>query len=410
MGKKSLIDLKPLPNSEVAKIEGELVTQAKEILIKNVAPPIDYLPDLEEQILKSKIEGSVLDVKKIVEILRLAIISRNLFQFLKNNNEIAKSLIGPANKLFIDKVFEHHIQRVITENGEIKESASPKLREIKNEIKRKSDELLKSVNRIMKSLSDQAIVREDYLTLRDGRIVIPIKVEHKRHIRGFIHSESSTGQTVYIEPEETLELNNELVTLYFAEKREVERLLKELTKLIGKYSDQLLVSLKTVAYIDSVFARAKYSLEIIGSFPTINPKQEFNLEDARHPILLKRMGRDKTIPLNIKINNNRIIVLTGPNAGGKTVVLKTIGLLCIMIQSGIHIPVSPDSNVRFFNKILVDIGDEQSLEDDLSTFQFSSFQYSKNSSCKLIRIHLFLWMKSEPELIRQKVLLLERQY
>lgn len=367
-GKKIITDLKPLANSEVAKIEGELVTQAKEILIKNFSPPIDYIPDIEEQILKSKIEGSVLDVKKIIEILKLAVISRNLFQFLKNNNEIAKSLIGPANKLFIDKVFEHHIQRVITENGEIKESASTKLKEIKNDIKRKSDELLKSVNRIMKSLSDQSIVREDYLTLRDGRIVIPIKVEHKRHIRGFIHSESSTGQTVYIEPEETLELNNELVTLYFAEKREVERILKELTKLIGKYSDLLLVSLNTVAYIDSVFARAKYSLEIIGSFPTINPKQEFILEDARHPILLKRMGRDKTIPLNITINENRIIVLTGPNAGGKTVVLKTMGLLCIMVQSGIHIPVSPDSNVRYFNKILVDIGDEQSLEDDLSTF------------------------------------------
>ncbi|MCC7093082.1 MAG: Smr/MutS family protein, partial [Ignavibacteriaceae bacterium] len=199
-------------------------------------------------------------------------------------------------------------------------------------------------------------------------MVIPVKAEHKRQIRGFIHSESATGQTVYIEPEQTLELNNEIITLGFAEKREIERLLKDVTALIGRNSDKIKDSLLTISYVDTVFARAKYSIEIIGSFPTIKNDLDFHINDARHPVLLKKLGRDKTIPLNFKLDEQRVIVITGPNAGGKTVVLKTIGLLSLLLQSGIHIPVDPDSNFHLFNNVLVDIGDEQSLEDDLSTF------------------------------------------
>jgi DNA mismatch repair protein MutS2 len=158
------------------------------------------------------------------------------------------------------------------------------------------------------------------------------------------------------------------VTLGFAEKREIERLLKELTNLIGKENEKLKEALRVIAYIDSVFARAKYSIEIIGAFPEINNNKSFYVNDARHPVLLKKMGRGTTIPLNFELDDQKIIVITGPNAGGKTVVLKTIGLLSLLLQSGIHIPVHPDSNFHLFKNILIDIGDEQSIEDDLSTF------------------------------------------
>jgi DNA mismatch repair protein MutS2 len=165
-----------------------------------------------------------------------------------------------------------------------------------------------------------------------------------------------------------LELNNEIISLNFAERREVERLLKEITNLIGKESEKLRASLNAVAYIDSVFARAKHSIEIIGSFPTIDEKKPFNLTDARHPVLQKKLGKKDTVPLNVNLSGEKIIILTGPNAGGKTVVLKTIGLLSLLLQSGIHIPASADSNIHIFENILIDIGDEQSIEDDLSTF------------------------------------------
>ncbi len=367
-GKKKISNL--LPGTELKNIldEGKAVSEAKEILIRSVPPNFDSLPDLFETLAQARIEGVVLSSKKILEILRLAKLSRSLNQFLKQNAEIVPSLLNYQNYLLTDKVFEHHIEKIIDETGEIKENASQKLSEIRKQIREKQSSLVKSINKIMKSLDDDGIVREDYLTLRDGRMVIPIKAEHKRHLRGFIHSESATGQTVYIEPEQTLELNNEIVTLGFAEKREIEKLLKDLTQLIGKESEKLKETLKTVAYLDSLFARAKYSVEIIGAFPSLMQNQDFFLSDARHPVLLKKLGRENTVPLNLQLKDQRVIIITGPNAGGKTVVLKSIGLLALLVQSGIHIPVSPDSNFHIFKNILIDIGDEQSIEDDLSTF------------------------------------------
>ena len=367
-GKNQLLIFFPMDNQEEIKSEGELVNEAKEILIKKIPPPIEYLTDLNETISISNIDGAVIDSKKILEILKLAVISRNLTHYLTQNSETAPVLSELNQHLFADKLFEHYIQKIINENGEVSDNASPKLAEIRKEIRVRNDELVKSVNRIIKSLTEKDIVREEYLTLRDGRIVIPVKAEHKRHIRGFIHSESSTGQTVYIEPEETLELNNDIVSLSFAERREVERLLKEITKRIGDVSDRLKESLAFVAYIDTIFARANYSLEIIGSFPEINNEKPFRVNDARHPILLKKFGKSGTVPLNFSIENKKVVLITGPNAGGKTVVLKTIGLLSLMVQSGIHIPASPDSNFHFFNNVLLDVGDSQSIEDDLSTF------------------------------------------
>ncbi|MBE0570915.1 MAG: endonuclease MutS2 [Ignavibacteriaceae bacterium] len=367
-GKKYVLDLIPLFDIRSVTAEGEAVSEAKEILIRNIPPQIDYIPDLIESISQSRIEGAVLNSKKILEILRLAKVSRALHLFIKNNSTTAPVLSGYQNSLFSDKVFEHHIEKVIDESGEIKEKASQKLFDIRKQVREKQSSLIKSINSIMKSLDADGIVREDYLTLRDGRMVIPIKAEHKRHLRGFIHSESATGQTVYIEPEQTLELNNEIITLGFAEKREIERLLKELTGLIGKESEKLKETLKTIAYIDSLFARAKYSIEILGAFPSINNIKSFYVNDARHPVLLKKLGREAAVPLSFKLDDQKIIVITGPNAGGKTVVLKTIGLLSLLLQSGIHIPVHPDSNFHLFKNVLIDIGDEQSLEDDLSTF------------------------------------------
>ena len=367
-GKQFTLKLSPLNNLNKIKDEGEYVTQAKKILIELYSPPFEYIPSLEETLSKSRIEGSVIDSKKIIEIYKLSVVSRKLYVFLKNNTDLAPLLFEISQNLFVDKLFEHAITKIIDESGEVRDNASHKLAEIRKEIRVKKDDLVKAVRRIMKSLTDKDIIREDYLTLRDGRIVLPVKVEHKRHIRGFIHSESSTGQTVYIEPEETLELNNDIVSLSFAENREIERLLRELTSRIGESSYELKDSLDTITYLDSIFARANYSIEIIGSFPSFDENKPFFISDARHPILLKKLTKEGTVPLNLEINSKNIVLITGPNAGGKTVVLKTVGILSLMVLTGIHIPASPDSNFHHFTNILLDIGDEQSIEDDLSTF------------------------------------------
>ena len=367
-GKKNIVSLLPLQNKIEIENEGLRVTQAKEILIQQCIPPIEYIPDLVEDLAISGIEGSLLSAKKILEIKRLAEISRNIFQFFKSAQSEASELRELTQNLFVDKVFEHLIDQVITETGEIKDKASKKLYEIRQEIAEKQQDLNRIVQRISKQFKEEDFTREEFITLRDGRMVIPVKAEHKRHIKGFIHSESSTGQTVYIEPEETLQMNNEIISLQFAEKREIERILKEVTKKIGTVRHPLLASLKALAQIDAVFAKAKYSIEMMGSFPTLLKDKPFFLQEGRHPILLNKFGQGNTIPLTFSITRGKIIVITGPNAGGKTVVLKTTGLLLLMVLCGMHIPAHADSNFHFFEKILVDIGDKQSLEDDLSTF------------------------------------------
>lgn len=368
-GKKFLLELKPFESLHLVIQEGNYVTEAKEILIKNDYPPINYISEISEAISRSRIEGVTLDSNTILEILKLAETSRQLFQFLKKNPEAKNINSDFLNDLFVDKVLEHHISQVIEENGEVKESASAKLKNIREESRKKSELLQKVINKILKSLSESYLVREEYVTQRDGRIVVPVKSEHKRHVKGFIHSESATGQTVYIEPEETLELNNEILTLYFAEKREIEKILRDLTKKIGEFSEPLKKSLESIAYLDGIFARAKYSIEIVGSFPSFDNSKPLKLLDSRHPLLIKKLGRLNTIPLNISIDEVvNVILITGPNAGGKTVVLKTIGILSLMALSGIHIPAQPDSNLHLLSNILVDIGDQQSIEDDLSTF------------------------------------------
>jgi DNA mismatch repair protein MutS2 len=366
-GKIKVENLRPFSGKDFRE-EGDLVSQAKEILIKSSNLPFENLPDLTEELSLSRIDGALLSAPKILAIYRLAVCSREILSFLKQNSDVAPDLGLYTESLFLDKVFEHHITKILDDNGEVKDSASKELTQIRNEINERGTELRKLANRLARDLSESKLMQEDYLTLRDGRIVIPVKAEYKRQIKGFIHSESASGQTVYIEPEETLHLNNEIISLTFAEKREIERLLKELTKKIGSVSYLLKQALDTIAALDCIFARAQYSIEIIGSFPTINDSRPFSMNDARHPLLIQKAGRNNTVPMNLEIGKNRVIIITGPNAGGKTVVLKTVGLLVLMVQAGIHIPASPDSNFHNFSDVFVDIGDQQSIEDDLSTF------------------------------------------
>lgn len=367
-GKEQILNSHPFETYNEALTEGNYVSEAKNILINNEYPPFNYIPDLYEDLSKSTIPGTILSKESIKKILELAEVSRKLYTFIKNSSSEYMLFKDFQGNFFIDKNFESHISKIFNPAGEISDNASSKLKEIRKEIIKKSQNLKSVIEGILKGLKNSYLVQEEYVTQRDGRLVLPIKAEHKRHLKGFIHSESNTGQTVYIEPEATLELNNEILSLSFAEKREIEKILRDVTSLIGKKSNELKIAFHHITFLDVIFAKAKYSLEIIGSFPKINSFKKINIIEARHPLLLKKMGRDKTIPLNFKYENNDVTLITGPNAGGKTVVLKTIGLLSLMVQTGIHVPVHSDSEFYFFNKIMLDIGDEQSIEDDLSTF------------------------------------------
>ncbi|MCF8412332.1 MAG: endonuclease MutS2 [Melioribacteraceae bacterium] len=367
-GKSILEDIVPFDNLKDAEERGKLIQEAKDILIENGNLPLTFLPDLNNCISRSAIDGTILTEENIKNILELLEISRRMYQYLNQNFKTKVLFEKYSTRLLIDKVLEHALSGLFTQQGTIADNASKKLKEIRSEIRDKQDILRKVVGQILKKLSDTYLVQEDFSTISDGRTVLPVKAEHKRHVKGFIHSESASGQTVYIEPTETLELNNELLSLSFAEKREIDRILKEVTKRIGASVHDLRITLLAISELDLIFAAAKYSTEIMGSFSNCDLSKSIKLIDAKHPVLLNKLGINNTVPLNIEFEKERVIVITGPNAGGKTVVLKTVGLITLVLLCGLHAPIHPDSNLHSINRVLVDIGDEQSIEEDLSTY------------------------------------------
>lgn len=367
-GKEHVNSLVPLQTKTEILLEGKYVTQARDLINEAGYPPIAGINDPLRDLHLSRIEGAVLTARSVFNIFELAICSAQLKSYLANNRTLAPELSDFATFLFEDKLFERYISTIFDSSGEIKDTASKTLQSLRKEIRERSEELRRFVSKIAKDLTDKDLSRDNYLTLRDGRLVVPVKAEYKRQLKGIIHSESSTGQTVYIEPEETLHLNNEIVSLNFAEKREIERILKEVTHRIRNNYDDLLLSLETVTRLDSIFARGNYSIEIVGNFPRFEESEPINIYGGRHPLLVIRNGLKNTVPFNLSVKAGNLLIITGPNAGGKTVLIKSVGLLALMAQSGIHIPAGVDTNLHKFDKILVDIGDSQSIDDDLSTF------------------------------------------
>jgi DNA mismatch repair protein MutS2 len=367
-GKEHVNSLSPFETKTEMILEGKYVTEARDLINEAGYPPIASINDPLRDLHLSKIEGAVLTARSVFNIFELAICSAQLKSYLVNNRALAPELSDFATFLFEDKLFERYISTIFDSSGEIKDTASKTLQSLRKEIRERSEELRRFVSKIAKDLTDKDLSRDNYLTLRDGRLVVPVKAEYKRQLKGIIHSESSTGQTVYIEPEETLHLNNEIVSLNFAEKREIERILKEVTHRIRNNYDDLILSLETVTRLDSIFARGNYSIEIVGNFPRFEDSEPITIYGGRHPLLLIKNGLKKTVPFNLSVQAGNLLIITGPNAGGKTVFIKSVGLLALMAQSGIHIPAGVDTNLHKFDKILVDIGDSQSIDDDLSTF------------------------------------------
>ncbi|MFA5405587.1 MAG: hypothetical protein WC358_11690 [Ignavibacteria bacterium] len=374
--------------TERFELERELkkVLQVKELIEINSFPDFTGLRDISGLIDKSKIKGSVILSDKFLWILNFLKISRNVKQVIgsvnKNNYDVYYLIAEMSNKLFYDKILERHIEMSIDEDGNVKDTASQNLKRIKSELKTKSDRLRKSLSKILKEVTEQDLSRDEIITLRDGRSVIPVKVENKRKVPGIIHSSSASGSTVFIEPQETTEINNEITELKYEERREIEKILAELTSEVSAYYDEFKLNCEILAELDFIYAKAKYAMDINGNYPEFSDKI-IELRNAFHPLLLQTHNLNKIVPLNVQIGDEfNTLVITGPNAGGKTVALKTIGLLQLLFQSGILIPADSSSKIRLFKKIFINIGDDQSIENDLSSFS-SHLKYIKDiiSNC-----------------------------
>lgn len=293
----------------------------------------------------------------------------------------------------VDRDILREIGRIIDDKGNIRDSASDQLREIRRRLIKLAGEIDKSVRQVLIQARKSGWLNpNDEVTIRNGRMVIPVPASNKRKIRGFIHDESSTGQTVYIEPAEALEANNEILELQNAEKREIIRILTAFTDKIRSQVDELIESYLFLGLIDFIRAKAALAIKINAVKPIMNETTLIQWRQAVHPLLfLVHQKQKKTVePLDITLDqDNRILVISGPNAGGKSVCLKTVGLIQYMLQSGLLAPVNENSETGIFKDIFIDIGDEQSIEDDLSTYT-SHLRNMKHLAIKAGKQSLFL--------------------
>lgn len=368
-GREAMQELQPWAALSDAVQEGIFTTEAIHLLNLLNDPPIENMADIRPILSVSGIDGSILDGKQINAVRQVLNVSSALRSFLSSRSGTAPGLANFGFYFFTDRVLEKNINATLEDDGSIKETASKVIREIRKEISERQLELHKIAEKMVGSLNERGLLREDYFTIREGRVVLPVKAEYKRSVKGFIHAESATGQTVYIEPEETLQLNNEIVSLMFAEKRETDRILRELTSQIGRYREQIVQSFEYLLKLDLIFAKAKYAREFQCFYPAIEQNgNRLKVTGARHPLLLNRLGRDKTVPFALELNSGSTLIISGPNAGGKTVILKSLGLFYLMVMSGIPIPADEGSIWYPFENLFIEIGDNQSLEDDLSAF------------------------------------------
>jgi DNA mismatch repair protein MutS2 len=343
----------------------------KNILENDDALPIHHFFDIKSLANKARIEGAFLTEEEFFQVqASLSTVFAAIAYFNEREGQYP-NLEALFEHLPIEKSILKKIELIIDQKGKIKSSASRELAEITSSIAKAEQEARKKIDQVFKNASSNGWTADGSLTIRDGRLCIPLLAENKRKLKGFIHDESSSGQTVYIEPEEVFSLNNRIRDLEFERRREIVKILTTLTDELRPYVPLLLSYHSLLTKLDFVRAKALFAIDIEAEMPIVVNEAKIKLLNARHPLLLLSFKPEKktVVPLNITIDDSaRIVVVSGPNAGGKSVCMKTVGLLQMMAQAGLLIPASDASTVGVFKQMFVDIGDDQSIESDLSTY------------------------------------------
>jgi DNA mismatch repair protein MutS2 len=335
--------------------------------------PISQFESITNDVQLLRKEGYVLDIDSIRNIYRIVSIGLELTKYFQDAEKVKFNPLTSeiVRNIIIDKTLNTEIDRVLDEEGDVRPNASEELLKISKSIRSKERELDKVFNDELEHCKNKGFLVDTLESLRNGRRVLTVAVEHKRKIPGIIHDESATGKTVYIEPEKVISINHEVYNLYAERRHEIYKILRALCAFIRPYADALLVIQHTLVKLDTIRAKAKFAYRINAVKPYIQQKPVFGLKMAYNPVLVLKNEASSVpvIPFDLELHgNNRILVLSGPNAGGKSVALKTVGLLQMMLQSGLLVTADENSHFGIFNKIFVDIGDQQSLEDDLSTY------------------------------------------
>ena len=330
---------------------------------------IDFLKPLERS-------SSAIDLISLRKLRTMLDTLRKVVGFFDSvKDEVYPNLKRMSAHVLAFPEVQRRIDTIIDRYGDVKDTASDELYEIRKSLREKEGAISRRINAILKKAQEEGIVDSDAgVSVRDGKMLIPVSAANKKRIAGFIYDESATGKTAYIEPAEVVELDNQIKELKFSEQREILRILLEFSEFLRPYLPDLLSAAKYLGEIDFLMAKAQVALDFIAGMPVISENGEMNLRKARHPLLEKALKKEKKeiVPLTATLTSQKhILLISGPNAGGKSVCLKTVGLLQYMFQWGMLIPTSETSEMLVFDRIMVDIGDDQSIDNDLSTY--SSF-------------------------------------
>jgi DNA mismatch repair protein MutS2 len=372
LGRAVILTIRPEINLSIIQQKLNEVEDYRRILDEGIGFPMEAYEDISQDLDYLEIEDYVLSMESLQRVyVVLTMTSRILHFFQGSRRTDFPTLFQPMAHLVFDKTLSAAIDKVVDENGNIKPDASPTLLKIRRLITAKLQDLDKQFRNLINDYRKKGYLADTVESMRNGRRVFAILAEHKRKIKGIIHDESASGRTAFIEPEPIIEINNDLFDLENEERREIYKILKELSALLRPFAPLLRQYLDIIVHYDVVQAKAAFATRIQAVKPKIKDQAILQTIRGFHPLLLlknKALGK-KVIPYDLTLHDpNRILLLSGPNAGGKSITMKSVGLLQLMVQSGLLIPVDENSEMGIFHSIFADIGDQQSIEDDLSTY------------------------------------------
>ena len=342
--------------------------EAVSLIYRKSSLPLGDIPSIEIPI-KQLESNSSLSAKSLLEVASILKISRELREYFYSDDEFDTNsfpiMSDHFSKLYANKGIEDKIFSIILDENTIADNASNKLASLRRTSRKLEQEIRDKLNSFIHSATYSKYMMDPIITIRNGRFVLPVKEEYKSQVKGFIHDISSSGSTVFIEPMNIFEMNNEIANIKVDENIEIERILQNLSIMLYEYSQNLKENLEVISYLDTVFAKASYSIEIQGTYPIVSDEKLISLQKARHPLI----DKNTVVPIDISLGKDySTLVITGPNTGGKTVTLKTVGLILLMAYCGVLIPCKENSTIHVFDNIFADIGDEQSIQESLSTF------------------------------------------
>lgn len=363
LGKEIMQALEPASSLREAENLLKQTWEAEGVYRRTGRTPVDAFPDIRP-VLKKVQAVYALSMNELLQSCRCLKVSRQAREMLSSGEEEGLLKVF-ANKLSSQAYIENEITRCILSEEEMADNASPELSRIRRQMKLTQEKMKDKLNSILHSPTYSKYLQDPIITVRNGRYAIPVKAEHRSQLPGLIHDQSSTGQTLFIEPAAVLELGNEYRKLQLDERKEMERILAGLTSLLAPEADTLYDSLYILGKLDCIFAKAVLSRDMGGICPKLNDRGYIKLTEARHPLI----DKNKVVPISLWLGEDfDSLIITGPNTGGKTVTLKTVGLFTLMALCGMFIPAGEGSQLSFFEEVFADIGDEQSIEQSLSTF------------------------------------------